>query len=108
MTYQLGNLASSASSTIQAQIAEQFPVISPKGLHTYNYSKTMAIFIACVIVYLMLIIFLGPEYRGAILTVDRDDVASKFSIRDDDYEADKHSKTSISEKEVKVHVEQRV
>jgi SHS family lactate transporter-like MFS transporter len=66
--YQLGNLVSSASSTIEATIEEQI----------HDYGKTMAIFIGAVLGYLMLTILLGPENRGAELGVDRNDVYSPY------------------------------
>lgn len=43
LSYQLGNLASSASSTIEAKIGSQYPLpdLVVKGKHTkrYNYGK---------------------------------------------------------------------
>ncbi|EHL03277.1 putative Carboxylic acid transporter protein like protein [Glarea lozoyensis 74030] len=47
-SYQLGNLASSASSTIESTIGSQFP-LPPKG-HTkrYKYGLVMCIFMGCV------------------------------------------------------------
>ncbi|GME92654.1 unnamed protein product [Ambrosiozyma monospora] len=61
--YQLGNLASSASSTIETTIGERFPLISPSGEHVMDYAKVMAIFIGCVFGYVLLITFIGPERR---------------------------------------------
>lgn len=61
-TYQLGNLASSASATIQAKIGEQFPISDgPKGLKRFDYGKVIAIFCGAVWAYQVLFIFLGPE-----------------------------------------------
>lgn len=52
LTYQLGNLASSAASTIEATIGQRFP-LAP--LHTktgitkrYDYGKVIAIFMGAV------------------------------------------------------------
>lgn len=76
--YQLGNLASSASSTIESTIGEQFPLKDAHGeliKGKYNYGKVMAIFMGCVFGYLMVITFLGPERRNANLLsseVDRE------------------------------------
>uniref|UniRef100_A0A060T0H7 ARAD1C08008p n=1 Tax=Blastobotrys adeninivorans TaxID=409370 RepID=A0A060T0H7_BLAAD len=58
--YQLGNLASSASSTIEATLGARFPIEGAKK-GTYDYGKVMAIFTACVILYMIIVIFLGPE-----------------------------------------------
>jgi SHS family lactate transporter-like MFS transporter len=51
-SYQLGNLASSASSTIEATIGERFPLPPlSNGLSRYDYGKVMGIFMGCVFVY---------------------------------------------------------
>ena len=77
--YQLGNLVSSASSTIEATIEEQI----------HDYGKTMAIFIGAVLAYLMFVVFIGPENRGAELGVERDDEYSAYdSDREDRGESD--------------------
>ncbi|KAH8696177.1 carboxylic acid transporter [Talaromyces proteolyticus] len=62
LTYQLGNLASSASATIQAVIGERFPLPpGPSGEDRFDYGKVIAIFLGAVWVYLFIFIFLGPE-----------------------------------------------
>lgn len=64
--YQLGNLASSASSTIEAQIGSRFPILDENGNkipEKYNYAKVMAIFLGAVFAYVMFVVFLGPERR---------------------------------------------
>lgn len=72
LSYQLGNLASSASSTIESTIGERFPIITANGKHAYDYSKVMSIFIGCVFAYVIFIILIGPENRGADFSMDRD------------------------------------
>ncbi|CUM48114.1 uncharacterized protein AC631_03556 [Debaryomyces fabryi] len=62
IAYQLGNLASSASSTIESTIGERFP-LPEIGKDVVNYGKVMAIFMGCVFGYVLLITFLGPEIR---------------------------------------------
>lgn len=63
-TYQLGNLISSASSTIEATLGERFP-LPPKGkTKRYQYGIVICIFMGCVYAYVILLTFLGPEYRG--------------------------------------------
>lgn len=57
--YQIGNLASSASSTIEAELGKDFPLEA--GEDIYNYGKVMAIFIGAVVVTLILSLFFGPE-----------------------------------------------
>lgn len=63
LSNQLGNLASSASSTIETTIGERFPMISPNGSHIYDYAKVMAIFIACVFVFVAICVLADPETK---------------------------------------------
>lgn len=71
-SYQLGNLASSASSTIEAELGAKFPlptltkVVNGKTTHVkrYDYGKVICIFLGCVYAYVILLTFLGPERRG--------------------------------------------
>lgn len=65
IAYQLGNLASSASSTIETTIGESFPITSPNGKEIYDYAKVMAIFVGCVFGYVILITFVGPEHKNS-------------------------------------------
>ncbi|KAI3405487.1 hypothetical protein KGF56_001505 [Candida oxycetoniae] len=82
--YQLGNLVSSASSTIEATINESLD----------DFGKTMAIFIGAIIAYLMIVNILGPENRGADLEANRDDEFSIFDVEDEeDMEEDDLNKT---------------
>ncbi|KAL8810563.1 MAG: hypothetical protein Q9200_002485 [Gallowayella weberi] len=72
-SYQLGNLVSSASSTIESTIGERFP-LPPKGeTKRYQYGKVIAIFMACVYVYVIILAFFGPEYRGRRFDVAHDE-----------------------------------
>jgi MFS transporter, SHS family, lactate transporter len=51
-SYQLGNLVSSASSTIEATIGERFPlapkISGGKATKRYQYGKVICIFLGCV------------------------------------------------------------
>lgn len=77
-SYQLGNLASSASSTIEAQIGERFPLsplVNPKThkvTKRYQYGKVICIFLGCVYVYVIVMTILGPEMRGKSFDVSHD------------------------------------
>jgi SHS family lactate transporter-like MFS transporter len=66
--YQLGNLISSASSTIEAKAGQHFPkktlIVTSADHGQYDYGKVMAIFLSSVYVYLFIIILLGPEKRN--------------------------------------------
>lgn len=65
-SYQLGNLISSASSTIEATAGQHFPLHSSSNTtssdkHQFDYGKVMIIFLASTYLYLLIIILLGPE-----------------------------------------------
>jgi MFS transporter, SHS family, lactate transporter len=61
LTYQLGNLASSASATIQAIIGEDFPLPPHDGVERFDYGKVIGIFMGAVWAYQFIFLFLGPE-----------------------------------------------
>jgi len=67
-SYQLGNLVSSASSTIEATLGERFPltpkVVDGKTEPRYQYGMVIAIFTGCVYAYVIVLTFLGPEEKG--------------------------------------------
>ncbi|AOW04593.1 major facilitator superfamily domain-containing protein [Yarrowia lipolytica] len=72
LAYQLGNLASSASSTIEAKIGERFPLTDAHGNArpgVYDYSLVMAILMGCVFFFVLVCTFLGPENRNAEMVV---------------------------------------
>ncbi|KAK9449512.1 major facilitator superfamily domain-containing protein [Limtongia smithiae] len=73
IAYQLGNLASSASSTIEAKMGERFPLeaLSTSTVARYDYGKVMAIFMGCVFGFVFIVMFLGPEHQQADLSIDR-------------------------------------
>ncbi|KAG7388376.1 hypothetical protein PHYPSEUDO_012584 [Phytophthora pseudosyringae] len=72
-SYQLGNLISSASSTIEARLGENYPLPpSDEGVSRYEYGKVICIFMAVVYAYLVLLTFLGPEARGKEFDVAHD------------------------------------
>lgn len=62
LTYQLGNLGSSASATIQSIIGERYPLPSgPNGKKRFNYGKVIAIFMGAVWAFILFFLFWGPE-----------------------------------------------
>ncbi|PSS05249.1 sugar transporter family protein [Coniella lustricola] len=75
-SYQLGNLVSSASSTIEATTGERFPlsplVVNGKSTPRYDYGKVICIFMGCVYVYVILLTFLGPEHLRRKFGVEHD------------------------------------
>lgn len=62
-SYQLGNLVSSASSTIESRIGERFPLSpTPSGKSRYDYGRVICIFMGCVYAYTIVLTLLGPEH----------------------------------------------
>ncbi|KAJ5725014.1 uncharacterized protein N7483_006371 [Penicillium malachiteum] len=60
--YQLGNLASSASATIETTIGSRYPLPPlASGTARYNYGKVIAIFLGAVWAYIFFFLLLGPE-----------------------------------------------
>ncbi|GMM37727.1 Jen1 protein [Saccharomycopsis crataegensis] len=86
LAYQLGNLASSASSTIESSIGSRFPLdtVNGKTAHgAYNYGKVMAIFMGCVFGYMLIISFLGPEkFHNELQTEEMEEVRNLGQIED--------------------------
>lgn len=64
IAYQLGNLTSSASSTIETTIGVHFPMKDKSGNEIFDYAKVMAIFVGCVFAYVIIITLVGPEHRN--------------------------------------------
>lgn len=107
-SYQLGNLASSASSTIEAELGAKYPLsplINKKtGVKTkrYNYGKVICIFLGCVYVYVILLTFLGPENRGAHLDVAHDaDLAEAAPDQLEEVMHQKDGRAGSSDEEMK-------
>ena len=73
LAYQLGNLVSSASSTIQSTIGERFPLPPTEDEpDRYEYGKVICIFMGCVFGYTMLVTLVGPEKLGQLFDVEHD------------------------------------
>jgi MFS transporter, SHS family, lactate transporter len=73
-SYQLGNLASSASSTIESRLGERFPLPPKDGNKRYEYGNVICIFMGCVYAYVIILTFIGPEHlsRSFDASVDAD------------------------------------
>lgn len=81
-SYQLGNLVSSASSTIESTIGERFP-LAPKGkTKRYEYGKVICIFMACVFVYVIVLALVGPERLGRKFDVAHDNDMAEAAGQD--------------------------
>lgn len=110
-SYQLGNLASSAASTIEATIGERFPLPpihtkEGKVIERYNYGKVICIFMGAVYAYTILLTFVGPERRGRNLNVEHDEDMAEVTHRGLRHQRNlevSHGDTSEDEKAVKQH-----
>lgn len=78
VAYQLGNLASSASSTIESQLGAKFPTTDKNGNTIYNYGKVMAIFVGAVFIYNLVVTFIGPEHRNIHGELERREEVDRF------------------------------
>ncbi|QPG73345.1 hypothetical protein FOA43_000655 [Brettanomyces nanus] len=67
--FQLGNLASSASSTIEAELGKNFP-LPELGPTVYNYGKVMCIFLGAVTGSMIIALFFGPERFHQVIKTD--------------------------------------
>ncbi|KIW25949.1 uncharacterized protein PV07_09083 [Cladophialophora immunda] len=86
-SYQLGNLASSASSTIESTIGERYPLAplinkEGKAVKRYNYGKVICIFMGAVYAYVILLTLIGPERRGRSLHVEHDEDMAEVTHTD--------------------------
>ncbi|KAG6610122.1 Major Facilitator Superfamily (MFS) [Phytophthora cinnamomi] len=86
--YQLGNLVSSASSTIESSLGEHFPLPDGEnGVSRYQYGKVICIFLGVVYVYVFLLTLIGPEARGKEFDVKHDqDLEEAAHVNHEDLE----------------------
>lgn len=89
LTYQLGNLASSASATIQAIIGERYPLEPLNGVARYDYGKVIGIFMGAVWCYDLLFLFIGPEMS--------EQERAEFAAQTDEYERLRKAGVSFAE-----------
>ncbi|KAL2113721.1 hypothetical protein VUR80DRAFT_2690 [Thermomyces stellatus] len=84
--YQLGNLASSASSTIQARIGERFPLPADgsggEEEERYEYGRVICIFMGCVFAYVLILTLVGPERNGRSFDVEDDEDTREVAGKD--------------------------
>lgn len=97
-SYQLGNLVSSASSTIEARLGERFPLPdNAEGETRYDYGKVICIFMACVYVYVIVLTFVGPEnLRGKFDVAHDSDAKEAMGTRAMD-QAGRHGRSMDEE-----------
>jgi MFS transporter, SHS family, lactate transporter len=78
-SYQLGNLVSSASSTIESTIAERYPLPPKNGVARSEYGKVICIFMGCVYAYVIILTFIGPEHLGRKFDIAHDEDARELT-----------------------------
>lgn len=82
VSYQLGNLISSVSSTIEAKAGQHFrrKSLATKFMHGeyYDYSRVITVFLLSVYAYLFIIIFIGPEKRNTDETMTQTEVKEEI------------------------------
>ncbi|KAJ5149135.1 hypothetical protein N7448_000713 [Penicillium atrosanguineum] len=98
--YQLGNLVSSASSTIESTIGERFPLPATKeAAHRYEYGKVICIFMGCVFAYTIIVTFIGPERLGRNFDAEHDAdlqvVAAHRGMERDESDPEKATATRV-------------
>ncbi|CAI5708154.1 unnamed protein product [Hyaloperonospora brassicae] len=93
--YQLGNLVSSASSTIEASIGENFPLPDGEdGVRRYEYGKVICMFLGIVYACVFLLTLIGPEARGKEFDVKNDrDLEEAAHINQEDLDKILHGDT---------------
>jgi SHS family lactate transporter-like MFS transporter len=81
-SYQLGNLVSSASATIESKMGERFPLPpSATVKQRYDYGKVICIFMGCVYAYTIIVTFLGPEHLGRQFDAEHDADLTEVAVR---------------------------
>ena len=81
--YQLGNLASSASSTIESRLGERFPLPAEEGEEErFEYGRVICIFMGCVFAYTFILTLVGPERNGRSFDVEDDEDTREVAGKD--------------------------
>ncbi|KAG7663966.1 uncharacterized protein J8A68_002527 [[Candida] subhashii] len=89
LAYQLGNLVSSASMTIEAKLGENFP-IEGAAPGVFDYGLVMCIFSGAVFAFMVIVVFLGPERFH-----------KELRVLDDVHELEDHEEKAVDMREKK-------
>ncbi|CAK7904010.1 carboxylic acid transporter protein homolog [[Candida] anglica] len=92
LVYQLGNLISSPSATIEADLGSNFPLDIPGVEDAYDYGLVMAIFCGAIFAYIIVLVLVGPERFNRDLSVTSDHlsiVESRVSEEEESKSLDK-------------------
>ncbi|CRG91598.1 Carboxylic acid transporter protein homolog [Talaromyces islandicus] len=100
LVYQLGNLAASATPTIQALIGQRFPLIpAENGMERFGYGIAIAIFMAAGWSYILVFLILGPEMSHEERKKEAEAAMSRGKIISDQLDLAKLEKTGVIEGE---------
>ncbi|TMW65854.1 hypothetical protein Poli38472_003619 [Pythium oligandrum] len=96
--YQLGNLISSTTATIESSLAEAYPLPpAADGSERHDYAKILCVLMFMVYAYLFILTFLGPEKRGQEFDAAHDENLSEEVREALQYEnLEKHSVTKAA------------
>lgn len=96
LSYQLGNLASAAASTIETQLADRYPLErdASGAVIKEDYAKVMAILTGSVFIFTFACVFVGHEKFHRDLSSP---VMKKYINQVEEYEADGLSISDIVE-----------
>lgn len=98
LAYQLGNLAASATPTIQAVIAQRFPLPPAKnGTERFDYRIAIAIFMAAGWSYMLLFLVLGPEMSDEERKKEAEAATGRERIMKDQLDLMQIEKTDVIE-----------
>lgn len=100
VAYQMGNMISSASSTIEASLGQRFPIEGKEGI--YDYGKVMCIFMGCVFAGLLITTLLGPENKGGEVFINE----GRYEETTGDVALERSSEYALDNFEFKPEVEQ--
>lgn len=110
--YQLGNLASSASSTIEAKLGQRYPLPpmeeGGKMVKRYNYGKVICIFLGAIYAFLIVLTLLGPENLGRNLDVEYDEDVVEATHGNVHVDRKGDQESNHGDDKAYVHVEERV
>lgn len=91
-SYNLGVLIASSVPVIVTKIGERYPIQSDSKTQRFDYSKGMAIFLACAFIYTIVIVFLGEENMTKVVAESEPETDDEESRRDNRSSAMLHGK----------------
>lgn len=94
LSYQLGNLASSGSATIQAKVGESYRLPpGSDGTVRFDYGKVIAIFMGAVWGALFLLLLIGPEMAQSERDEEAEAVGQRTALKLDKVMSQGHAES---------------